>query len=223
MSITVIMPVLDEKKAVGLCIQKAFKGIKKTGMLGEVIICDNGSIDGSAKIARQSGAKVIFQKNRGYGNAYIRALKEARGHYIIMGDADGSYNFEEIPKFVKLLKNGQDLVIGTRLKGSILPGAMPWSHRFIGTPILTGMLNTIFKLKLTDVSCGFRAIKSDSFKGIKLKATGMEFALEMIMQAGRNNLAICEIPITYYPRIGQSKLQPVIDGLKHFFFIIKYA
>jgi glycosyltransferase involved in cell wall biosynthesis len=218
------MPCLDEAGAVGQCVQTALQTLKNMNVTGEVLVVDNGSTDGSPEIAAQAGARVIHERRRGYGSAYLRGFQEARGTYLVMGDSDGSYEFTDIPRFVETLsRNDCDMVIGTRLKGNILPGAMPWSHRWIGNPILSGMLRLLFHTRLSDSHCGMRAFTREAYRKLPMRATGMEFASEMVVNALRAQLRILEIPITYRPRTGESKLVGLRDAWRHVRFMLLYS
>jgi len=221
--VTVIIPTLNEEKTIATCIQKIKKVFKEYNIKGEIIVSDS-STDKTPQIAKKLGAKVVHPDRRGYGYAYIYAFKHAKGKYIIMGDGDNTYDFLEIPKLLKPLKNGEaDLVIGSRLKGKVMPGAMPWLHRYIGNPLLTGILNLFFKIRVSDAHCGFRAIKKDALQKLNLKTSGMEFASEMLIEAKRKNLKISEVPIVYYPRQGQSKLRSFKDGWRHLKYMLIQA
>ena len=218
--VSVIIPSLNEEKSIRICIEKVKKVFREYNMDGEIIVSDN-STDRTPEIARSLGAKVITPDKRGYGYAYLYALKYARGKYIIIGDADNTYDFLEIPKLLEPLKKGEaDLVIGSRFKGKILPGAMPWLHKYIGNPILTWFLNVFFKAGVSDAHSGFRAFTREALEKIKLRCHGMEFASEMIIEAVRRGLRIKEVPITYYPREGESKLSSFRDGWRHLKFML---
>jgi glycosyltransferase involved in cell wall biosynthesis len=222
--VSVVMPCLNEAGAVGQCVQTAWRTLKDMNLPAEVIVVDNGSIDGSAEIAAQAGARVIHERRRGYGAAYLRGFQEARGLYLVMGDADGTYEFTDIPRFIEpLVRNGYDMVIGSRLKGNILPGAMPWSHRWIGNPILSGMLRLLFHTRLSDSHCGMRAFSREAYRQMPMRATGMEFASELVVNALRARLRILEIPITYRPRTGESKLIGPRDAWRHVRFMLLYS
>jgi glycosyltransferase involved in cell wall biosynthesis len=224
MKVSVVMPCLNEAETVGTCIGTAKEALKKLQLEGEVIVVDNGSTDGSTEIARKHGAMVVHEPREGYGNAYLRGFQEAGGEIIVMGDADGTYPFELIPEFVMPILNGKaDFVIGSRLRGRILPGAMPWLHRCIGNPLLTKTLNLLFGSNVSDAHCGMRALKRDALEKLRLKTSGMEFASEMVIKAAKNGLRITEIPITYYPRkSGKPKLHSTIDGWRHLRFMFLY-
>jgi len=222
--VSVVMPCLNEAGAVGQCVETAWRTLKDMQVAGEVIVVDNGSIDGSAEIAAQAGARVIHERRRGYGAAYLRGFQEARGTYLVMGDSDGSYEFTDIPRFIEpLVQHRYDMVIGTRLKGNIMPGAMPWSHRWIGNPILSGMLRLLFHTRLSDSHCGMRAFSRDAYRQLPMRATGMEFASELVVNALRAHLRILEIPITYRPRTGESKLVGPRDAWRHVRFMLLYS
>ena len=223
--ITVIMPCLNEEKTVGRCINTAKDAIETLGLEGEIIVVDNGSTDSSVEVARKEDARVISEPDRGYGNAYLRGFKEARGDIIVMGDADSTYPFDAIPSFVHpLLKGEVDFVIGSRLKGKIRPKAMPWAHRYVGNPILSFVLNLLFKAGISDAHCGMRAFTRQALGKMDLSTPGMEFASEMIIEATRKGLRIAEIPIEYRPRIaGQPKMSSFKDGWRHLRFMLLYS
>ena len=159
--ISVVIPCLDEEEAVGAVVDRAWQGIERSGRTGEVIVVDNDSRDRSAEIAQRHGARVVYQPSRGYGNAYHAGLAEARGRFVVMGDADETYDFAAIPDFVAALEAGADMVLGSRLKGRIHANAMPWSHRWIGNPLITGMINLMFRTRVSDAYCGLRAVRRD--------------------------------------------------------------
>ncbi|HVS01105.1 MAG TPA: glycosyltransferase family 2 protein [Thermoanaerobaculia bacterium] len=222
--VSVIMPCLNEAEGVGVCVEKALRAMAGLGVDGEVVVVDNGSTDGSPEIAAAAGARVVHETRRGYGSAYLRGFQEARGRYLVIGDADDTYDFTDIGRFLKpLVDDGADLVMGSRLKGTILPGAMPWSHRWIGNPILSGMLRLLFGTRVSDSHCGMRALTRDAYERMHLRTTGMEFASEMVVNALRENLKIHEIPITYHPRIGESKLSGVRDAWRHVRFMLLFS
>jgi glycosyltransferase involved in cell wall biosynthesis len=221
--VSVVMPCLNEERTIGACIQKALHSFDACGIKGEVIVSDNGSTDRSAEIAREHGVRLVHQPLRGYGHAYLKGLEAARGRYIVMADSDGTYDFGEIPRLLTPLREGWDLVIGSRIKGKILPGAMPWMHRYIGTPVLTALLNLFFGLRLSDINCGMRAFTRDAYTRMRLQSGGMEFASEMMARAARERLRIVEMPIAYHPRVGESKLQSLSDGWRHLRFMLLYS
>ena len=221
--VSVILPCLDEEKTIGSCISKAREALDKEGLRGEIIVVDNGSQDRSGEIAASLGARVIREEQRGYGAAYLRGLKDAQGQYFIIGDSDGTYDFYEIPKFMKLLREGYDFVIGSRFKGQIKKGAMPWPHRYIGNPLLSGMCRLFFRTKLSDIHCGIRAFNRRAYEKMRLRTKGMEFATEMAVAALQNNLRISEVGVSYYPRLGKSKLNPWFDAWRHIRFMLFYC
>jgi glycosyltransferase involved in cell wall biosynthesis len=221
--VSVVMPCLNEEETIGSCVQKALEGIRRTGLPGEVIVADNGSADRSVEIAGELGARVIHQPERGYGNAYRAGFEAARGKYIVMGDSDDTYDFTEIKSFVDKLREGNDYVLGSRFSGQILPGAMPWLHRYVGNPVLTGILNFMFGLKSSDAHSGYRAFTKEAYRRMRLQTTGMEFASEIVINAARANLKVAEVPITYYPRGGESKLRSFRDGWRHLRFMLLYS
>ena len=222
--VSVVMPCLNEADGVGICVEKARRALDKMGVPGEVVVVDNGSTDGSAEIAAKAGARVVHERRRGYGAAYLRGFQEARGKYLIMGDADDTYDFADIAPFVEpLAAGGVDMVMGTRLKGTILPGAMSWSHRWIGNPILSGMLKLMFKTSISDSHCGMRSFTREAYQQMNLRTQGMEFASEIVVNALREGLRIRELPITYRPRIGESKLVGLRDAWRHVRFMLVYS
>ena len=218
--ISVVMPCLNEAGSVGTCIEKAWEGINKTGLSGEVVVSDNGSTDDSVAVATEAGARVVRQPERGYGNAYLKGFAEARGRFIIMGDSDGSYDFTQIDRLIAPLHEGYDYVLGSRFAGKILPGAMPWSHRYIGNPVLTGVLNRLFKVESSDAHSGMRAFTSDAYRRMDLQSQGMELASEIVINAAKVGLRGTEVPITYHPRAGESKLNSMRDGWRHLRFML---
>jgi glycosyltransferase involved in cell wall biosynthesis len=222
--VSVILPCLNEAEGVGICVEKARRALAALGLPGEVVVVDNGSTDGSPEIAAAAGARVVHEQRRGYGSAYLRGFQEARGRYLVMGDADDSYDFADIPRFLAPLLAGDcDMVMGTRLKGKILPGAMPWSHRWIGNPILSGMLKLLFHTRISDAHCGMRAFSREALERMALRTTGMEFASEMVVNALRVHLRLQEIPITYHPRQGTSKLNGLRDAWRHVRFMLLFS
>jgi len=218
------MPCLNEADGVGRCVEKALTALRQMNIPGEVIVVDNGSTDGSPELAAKAGARVVHERRRGYGAAYLRGFQEARGKYLVMGDADDSYDFLDISRFVEPLdKGGFEMVMGTRLKGHILPGAMPWSHRWIGNPVLSGMLRLFFHTRVSDSHCGMRSFTRDALDRMHLRTQGMEFASEIVVNALRESLRIHEVPITYHPREGVSKLNGLRDAWRHVRFMLVYS
>lgn len=221
LDLSVVMPCLNEQDSVGGCVRKAWEGIRATGLRGEVIVADNGSSDRSVAIAVAAGARVVHQSARGYGNAYLMGFSAARGRIVVMGDSDDSYDFTMIPELIKPILAGYDYVLGSRFAGQIQPNAMPWSHRRIGNPVLTSILNVLFGLKVTDAHSGFRAITRTALDTMALECEGMELASEIVVKAAQANLRTTEIPIIYYPRIGRSKLNSVRDGWRHVCYMLR--
>ncbi len=218
-----IIPCLNEEAAVGTVVDHAFEGIRRSGRPGEVVVVDNGSSDGSAAVAAARGAQVVEERRRGYGNAYLAGLAAAQGEYLVMGDADDTYPMQELAPFVDRLEQGDDLVIGSRFNGTIHGDAMPFLNRFVGNPILTGMLNLLFGVKVSDAHCGMRALRREALPVLDLHSTGMEFASEMVFKAYRRGLTVSEIPIDYYPRVGESKLNRFGDAWRHVRFMLLYS
>lgn len=219
--ISVVMPCLNEEATIGQCVSKAFVGIEHSGLPGEVIVADNGSTDGSVRIAHEAGAQVIHVPRLGYGNAYLAGFAAARGRYLVMGDSDDTYDFTELSRLVTPLRDdAHDYVLGSRFQGEILPGAMPWLHQYIGNPVLTWVLNRLFGLSVSDAHSGMRAFTRDAYERMRLTSTGMEFASELIVNAAQAGLRVTEVPITYYPRGGESKLRSFRDGWRHLRFML---
>ena len=221
--ISIVMPCLNEESTIAECVKKALKGIASTGLRGEVVVVDNGSTDSSVRIAESLGARIVREEMKGYGNAYKKGFAKAAGKFLIMGDSDDTYDFSQIGPFIDQLKKGNDLVVGTRLKGRILPGAMPLLHRYLGTPVIAWLLNLFFRTGVSDPNCGMRAFTKDALKKMNLQSGGMEFASEMIINAAREELKMVEVPITYYPRKGESKLHTFRDGWRHLRFMLFYS
>lgn len=224
MDISIVIPALNEEGIVGKTVKSVpVKKLKEHGLETEIVVVNNASTDNTAQEATDAGARVILEEKRGYGNAYLRGFREVKGDIIVMGDADGTYPFETTYEFIQPLLNGDaDMVMGSRLKGNIQKGAMPVLHRYVGNPFLTWLLNALFKAGISDAHCGMRAIRKDALKKLNLHSPGMEFASEMIIEAARENLNIAEIPITYYPREGDSKLSSFADGWRHLRFMMLY-
>lgn len=217
--ISVILPTLNEEETVGICIRKIQDVFQNLGVSGEIIISDSSS-DKTPVIAESLGARVIHPKSRGYGFAYLEAFPHARGNYIVIGDADNTYDFHEIPLLIAELEKGSDLVVGSRFRGTIKNGAMTPLHRYVGNPLLTSVLNRVFHTSFSDTHSGFRAIRADRVKSLHLQSSGMEFASEMLINASREGLKISEVPISYYPRLTPSKLASWSDGWRHLRFIL---
>ena len=218
--ISVVMPCLNEAESVGICVAWALEGIRKTGLRGEVIISDNGSTDDSVRIATEAGARVVHQPKRGYGNAYLKGFSEASGRFIVMGDSDATYDFRQLGELVAQLEAGFDYCLGSRFAGNMTKGAMPWTHRYIGNPVLTGVLNRFFGLRSSDAHSGMRAFTREAFERMELRCEGMEFASEIVIKAARCKLSVAEVPIDYGKRAGESKLKSLRDGWRHLRFML---
>ncbi|SNQ46188.1 Low-salt glycan biosynthesis hexosyltransferase Agl6 [Frankia canadensis] len=224
LEVSVVMPCLNEADSVGLCVRKALAGLASAGAVGEVVVVDNGSTDDSAKIAEEAGARVVHETRRGYGNAYLAGFAAAHGRLIVMGDADDTYDFSDLSALLAPLRAGRaDYVLGSRFAGRILPGAMPWLHRYVGNPVLTGILNHLFDVRSSDAHSGMRAFSREAYLRMRLRCEGMELASEIVIAAGRAGLRIEEVPITYHPRVGDSKLHSLRDGWRHLRFMLLLA
>jgi glycosyltransferase involved in cell wall biosynthesis len=220
--VSVVIPCLNEEGNIATCVRAARDAISRMGVEGEVVVVDNDSEDNSARLAREAGARVVHEARRGYGSAYLAGFAAAGGRYIVMADADLTYDFAEIPRFVALLEEGAELVMGDRMD-DIQPGAMPWLHRYVGNPVLTGILNLFFKTGVKDAHCGMRALRSEILPRLDLRATGMELASEMVVRAAKERMRIAELPITYHPRGGESKLSSLRDGWRHLRFLLVHS
>jgi glycosyltransferase involved in cell wall biosynthesis len=220
--VSVVIPCLNEAQTIERCVNSARKILEQHGIAGEVIVVDNGSSDDSAALARGAGARVIEETRRGYGSAYLAGFAAARGERIVMADADLTYDFADIPRFVEKIDEGAEFVIGNRM-AKIHPGAMPWLHRYIGNPVLTGILNLFYRAGVQDAHCGMRAFRRDVLPRLDLRTTGMEFASEMVIRAAKENLKIAQLPIEYHPREGESKLSTWRDGWRHLRFLLVHS
>ena len=225
--LSVVMPCLNESATVGVCVKKALVALESRGIRGEVIVADNGSTDGSQQIARDLGARVVDVETRGYGSALRAGIAAARGRYVLMGDADDSYDFSHLDRFVEKLREGYDLVMGNRFQGGILPGAMPPLHRYLGTPVLTAITRLFFRSPVGDINCGLRGFRKEAIESLGLRTLGMEYAGEMIVKASMFGLRIAEIPTTLSPD-GRSKgraphLHTWRDGWRHLRFLLLYS
>lgn len=218
-TVSVILPSLNEERTIADCIRKIQAVFSENSINGEILVVDS-STDKTADIARSLGATVIHPKKPGYGNAYIAAFRHARGRYIVMGDADDTYDFSEIPRLLVPLDVGADFVVGSRFKGTILPGAMAPLHRYIGNPLLTWMINSIFGTDYSDTHSGFRAITRKALDRLTLTTGGMEFASEMLVMAAKEQLKVAEVPIDYYRRQTPSNLHSFADGWRHIRFVL---
>ncbi len=225
MELSVVMPCLNEAATVGACVKKAMDALERHGMRGEVIIADNGSTDGSQQIARDLGARVVPVEKRGYGSALQGGIAAARGEFVLMGDADDTYDFSQLNEFVAKLREGYDLVMGNRFRGKIMPGAMPPLHRYLGNPVLTGLGRLFFKSDVGDFHCGLRAFRKDAIDRLELRTMGMEFATEMVVKATAFGLRVTEIPTTLAPdrRDRAPHLRTWRDGWRHLRFLLLYS
>lgn len=221
MLVSVVLPTRNERESIEECINKIKQVFKEHKIKGEIIVSDS-SRDGSDKIAKKLGVKVVKHDKEGYGTALLEGFKVAKGEIIIYADSDGTYDFLEIPRFLKAIENA-DMVIGSRFKGKIMGGAMSWSHKYIGNPVLTFLLNLFFKSKISDAHSGFRAIRKEKLEQLELKTTGMELASEMIIKAIKKRFRIREIPINYHPRKGASKLRGFNDAWRHLRFMLLFS
>ncbi len=220
--VSVVIPCLNEEENIEECVRAARDALEQAGLRGEVLVVDNASEDRSAELAERAGARVVLERRRGYGSAYLAGFAAAAGEYIVMADADLTYDFGEISRFVAELDAGAQLVMGDRMD-NIKPGAMPWLHRYVGNPILTGILNLFFRTGVGDAHCGMRALRRDVLPQLDLRTTGMEFASEMVIRASKEKLVISEVPIEYHPRGGESKLSSFRDGWRHLRFLLVHS
>ncbi|PIU30065.1 dolichol-P-glucose synthetase [Candidatus Woesearchaeota archaeon CG07_land_8_20_14_0_80_44_23] len=215
-----VLPCRDEEETIAECINTIKKTASKYSY--EIIVVDNSSSDSSASIARKLSAKVVREKRVGYGSALLAGFSAAKGEIIVMADADGTYDFSEFPKLVSKLSNS-DIVLGSRMKGEIKKGAMPFIRRYIGNPVLSGILNLFFNSHISDPQTGFRAFRKKTIEKLTFRTTGMEFASEMLINAIKKGMRISEVPIKYYPRKAESKLRPISDGWRHLRFMLMYS
>lgn len=224
--VSIVMPCLDESLTLPHCMEIAQETLARLrgelGLSGEIVVSDNGSTDGSQALAGELGARVVHCPHRGYGNALIFGIRHARGRMIVMGDSDGSYDFRDAIPMVARLLDGYDLCMGSRLRGEIKPGAMPWKNRYIGNPLLTGILNLFFRSGLSDAHCGLRAFTRETFLRLNLTSAGMEFASEMVVKSALLGLRRTEVPITLYPdrRDRPPHLRPWRDGWRHLRYLV---
>jgi glycosyltransferase involved in cell wall biosynthesis len=218
--VSVVMPCLNEEQTVETCVRKARGWMDRTGTLGEVVVVDNGSTDRSVELAEAAGARVVHEDVRGYGAALRRGFAEARGEWLVMGDCDDTYEFSDLDDLVDPLADGYDLSVGNRHAGGIAPGAMTWSHRYIGTPAISLMLKMFTGLKVGDSQCGLRAFTRTALDRLELKTNGMELASEMILKAARRGMKVADVPVPYGERLGEAKLNTVRDGWRHLRFLL---
>lgn len=223
--LSVVMPCLNEQETVGVCVRKAWSVLREASISGEVIVADNGSIDGSVEIAEAAGARVVPVGERGYGSALKGGILAARGEYVLMADSDDSYDFAHIPLFLAQLRSGSDLVMGNRFRGGIAKGAMPTLHRYLGNPVLTAIGRLLFHSPCEDFHCGIRGFRRDSFRRMDIRSTGMEFASEMVVKASLLSMKLAEVPTTLSPdgRSHAPHLRSWRDGWRHLRFLLMYS
>ena len=228
LEVSILMPCLNEAETIAGCVREALAALAAAGVAGEVLVADNGSSDESPALARAAGARVVEVPGRGYGNALAGGIAAAKGRYVLMGDADGSYDFGELPRFLGALRGGADLAMGCRLPaggGRILPGAMPWKHRWIGNPLLTFLGRLFFTAPIHDFHCGLRAFRREALLGLGLQCPGMEYASEMVVRATFARLVVTEVPVTLRPD-GRSRpphLRSWRDGWRHLRFMLLFS
>jgi glycosyltransferase involved in cell wall biosynthesis len=223
--VSIVMPCLDEVETLAACIAMARQAIEKGGYLAEIIVADNGSSDGSQLVAREMGVRVVDVHKKGYGSALIAGIDAATGRFVVMGDADASYDFSAIAPLIAKLRDGYDLVVGNRFLGGIQPGAMPWSHQWFGNPVLTRISRIFFHAPVGDTHCGLRAFTKDAYERMRLRATGMEFASEMVIKASLKGMRISEVPVVLRPD-GRSRpphLRTWRDGWRHLRFMLLFS
>ena len=223
--VSVVIPCLNEARSVATCVDKALRAFEASGIGGEVVVADNGSTDGSVEIAQEHGARVVHAELRGYGNALRSGIEEARGKFIIMGDADDSYDFGEVPRFVEKWRQGYEVVMGNRLTGEIKPGAMPWLHRYFGNPALSALIRIFFHARIRDAECGMKGFTKDIYRRMDLRTTGMEFVSEIVIKSAQLGVRMAEIPITLWPdkRGRPPHLRSFRDGWRNLRFMLLYA
>ena len=222
-TISVVTPTLNEEAGIEECIQRIKNALAEMGVRGEIIVSDS-SDDRTPRIAREMGAIVVHPDKPGYGYAYRYAFRHVRGEYVVIGDADTTYDFEELPKLLRLVtQDGADMAMGSRLEGEIKDGSMPTLHQYVGNPLLTWFLNLFYDVGVSDAHSGFRVIRADALRDLELETSGMEFASEMIMEAGARDLEIAEAPITYHEREGEATLDSFQDGWRHVKFMLLNA
>ena len=225
LELTIVMPCLNEAETVATCVTKARGFLESSGVLGEVVVADNGSTDSSQALAVAAGARVVAAPAPGYGNALMAGIRAARGRLVIMGDADDSYDFTALQAFVDQLRGGADLVMGDRFRGGIAPGAMPALHRYVGNPVLSALGRKFFGSPVHDFHCGLRGFQRDAILGLSLQSSGMEFASEMVVKATLAGLAVAEVPTTLSPdgRSGRPHIKTWSDGWRHLRFLLLYS
>jgi glycosyltransferase involved in cell wall biosynthesis len=222
-AVSIVMPCLNEEETVAVCVEKARGWLERSGIPGEVLVVDNGSTDRSVELAAAAGARVVHERRRGYGQAYLRGFAEARGEYVVMGDADDTYDFSDLDAMIEPLDRGADMVLGNRFAGGIATGAMPWAHRYVGSPIINAVIRLFFGTRIGDSQSGLRAFRRDVPDRLGLRSSGMELASEMIVSAARSGMSIAEVPAPYAVRRGDSKLNTVRDGWRHLRYLLLAA
>jgi glycosyltransferase involved in cell wall biosynthesis len=223
--LTVLMPCLNEVETVATCVRNAVAWMEGHAVVGEVVVSDNGSTDGSQRLAAEAGARVIDAPVRGYGGALQAGIEAARGRFVIMGDADDSYDFTALEPFIEELRGGADLVVGNRFRGGIEPGAMPFLHRYLGNPVLSWLGRLLFRVPVADFHCGLRGFRRDRVQALRLRSSGMEFASEMVVKAGLRGLDVREVPTVLRPdgRTRKPHLRTWRDGWRHLRFLLLYS
>jgi glycosyltransferase involved in cell wall biosynthesis len=223
--LSVVLPCLNEAETLETCVRKAQESLTRLGVVGEVVVADNGSTDGSQDIARRLGARVVDVPRRGYGAALMAGIIESRGEYVLMADADDSYALDDLGGFLENLRGGSDLVMGNRFQGGIAPGAMPFLHRYLGNPVLSRLGQLLFRIPVGDFHCGIRAFRRDKLMGLGLRTSGMEFASEMVVRASLAHLKISEVPTTLRPdgRTRAPHLRTWRDGWRHLRFLLAFS
>jgi glycosyltransferase involved in cell wall biosynthesis len=225
LEISVVLPCLNEAETVSVCVRKAIQTLRDQNIAGEVIVADNGSTDGSIELAEAAGARIVHVTDKGYGCALKGGIDAARGKYVLMADADDSYDFRHIPRFLQQLRGGAELVMGNRFQGGIADGAMPFLHRYLGNPVLTAIGKLFFKSPCSDFHCGIRAFRKDSYERMSLRSSGMEFASEMVVKAALFRMKVAEVSTTLSPD-GRSRaphLRTWRDGWRHLRFLLMYS
>lgn len=223
--LSIVLPCLNEEKTVGICVTKARNFLARKGIVGEVIVADNGSADRSVEIAQEAGARAVHVPEKGYGSALRGGFAAARGRYILMADADDSYDLENLQPFIDKLRQGYDLVMGNRFKGGIAPKAMPWHHRYIGNPVLSFIGKLFFKTPANDFHCGIRAFTREAIERMNLQTSGMELASEIVIKASILGMKTCEVPTRLFPdgRDRPPHLRSFRDGWRHLRFLLLYS
>ena len=218
--ISIVMPCLDEEQTVATCVRKALGWLERSPYSGEVVVVDNGSTDRSVELATAAGARVIHEPRTGYGAALRRGFAEGEGDWLVMGDCDDTYDFGDLDPLMQPLAEGYDMAVGNRFAGGIAPGAMTWSHRYIGTPVISFLLKMFSGLKVGDSQCGLRAFTRDALDRLELRTDGMELASEMILKSARRGLKVADVPVPYDIRLGEAKLNTMRDGWRHLRFLL---